>query len=173
MSDVPLIRLPPLVGRQEASWRALIELAPALGNDWLLIGGQMVFLHEVERQARDLRPTDDVDVVVDLRVDPRGLSGIHSTLTEHRFVQALPSPEEVAHRYERQSAVIDVLAPDHLGARAQLRLGQWSNDRGARHEPGVHALFARARRTRRRSDCPDPKADADRRPHRQAGRRCR
>ena len=139
MSEVPLIRLPPLVGRQEASWRALIELAPALGKDWLLIGGQMVFLHEVERQARDLRPTDDVDLVVDLRVDPRGLSGIHSTLTEHRFVQALPSPEEVAHRYERQGAVIDVLAPDHLGARAQLRLGS-GRTIGA---PGTSQAFTR------------------------------
>ena len=28
-SDNPLIRMPPLVGRQEASWHALVELGPA------------------------------------------------------------------------------------------------------------------------------------------------
>jgi hypothetical protein len=132
--------MPPLVGRQEASWRALLELAPALRESWLLIGGQMVLLHEVERQARDLRPTDDIDVVVNLRVDPGGLARIHATLTEHRFVQALPSTEGVAHRYEREGAVIDVLAPDHIGKRAQLRLGSGRTIEA----PGTSQAFTRS-----------------------------
>lgn len=93
------------------------------GDNWLLVGGQMVFLHEVERQATDVRPTDDVDVVVDLRAEPAGLARIHSALVGVGFDQDAPSPEGTAHRYRRGVAVIDVLAPDNVGRRAQLKLG--------------------------------------------------
>jgi hypothetical protein len=47
--------------------------------------GQMVFLHEVERRARDVRPTDDVEFVVDLRVEPNGLGRVHMRLTTAHF----------------------------------------------------------------------------------------
>jgi len=38
-----------MFGGQAESWTALIELAPELGENWLLVGGQMVFPHETER----------------------------------------------------------------------------------------------------------------------------
>lgn len=66
MGEEPLIVLPSMAGGQLESWRALVELAPALGEHCLLVGGQMVLLHEVERGAVETRPTDDVDVVVDV-----------------------------------------------------------------------------------------------------------
>lgn len=123
MPDAPLIRLPPLAGRQQESWRALVELAPTLGDHCLLVGGQMVFLHEVERGSLDTRPTDDVDVIIDLRVEPAGLARVHQTLTDAGFDQAFPSTDGIAHRYTRGGATIDVLAPDGLGSRARLALG--------------------------------------------------
>ena len=123
MDDPAVIRLPPLAGGQAESWRALIELAPQLGHHWLLIGGQMVFLHEVERESTDIRPTNDIDLVVDLRIEPAALYHTHDVLTRAGFVQDLPSPEGIAHRYRRAQATIDVLAPDHMGARAALSLG--------------------------------------------------
>jgi hypothetical protein len=123
MSEHPVIVLPPLIGGQAKSWAALLELSPAFGDNWLLVGGQMVFLHEVERNGTDVRPTDDVDVVVDLRAEPAGLTRIHKALTDASFDQDQPGPEGTAHRYRRGSAVIDVLAPDNVGKRAQLDLG--------------------------------------------------
>jgi len=123
VADQPVIVLPPLIGGQAESWAALVELAPAFGENWLLVGGQMVFLHEVERQATDVRPTDDVDVVVDIRTEPAGLVRIHSALGDAGFDQDAPSPEGTAHRYRRGAAVINVLAPDNVGKRAQLQLG--------------------------------------------------
>ena len=123
MADHPVIVLPPLAGGQAESWAALVELAPAFGDNWLLVGGQMVFLHEVERKATDVRPTDDIDVVVDLRAEPAGLARIHSALISANFDQDPPGPEGTAHRYRRGAAVIDVLAPDNVGRRAQLKLG--------------------------------------------------
>lgn len=123
MSDQTLVVLPPLVGGQAESWAALVELASALGDNWLLVGGQMVFLHEVERNATDIRPTHDIDIVLDLRTEPAGLSRIHSVLVASEFEQEAPGPEGTAHRYRRGGAVVDVLAPDNVGGRAVLRLG--------------------------------------------------
>lgn len=123
MTDQPVVFLPPLLGGQAASWAALLELAPVFDDNWLLVGGQMVFLHEVERQATEVRPTDDVDVVVDLRAEPAGLARMHSVLTDAGFDQDPAGPDGTAHRYRRSSAVIDVLAPDNIGSRAQMTLG--------------------------------------------------
>ena len=123
MTDLPPVVLPPLLGGQAESWKALVDLAPAFGDNWLLVGGQMVFLHEVERGAADVRPTDDVDVVVDLRAEPAGLARIHASLSSASFSQDDPGPDGTAHRYRRGGATIDVLAPDNVGARAQLKLG--------------------------------------------------
>ena len=122
MADASIV-LPPLAGGQAESWAALVEVAPALGDNWLLVGGQMVFLHELERRATDVRPTDDVDVVVDLRAEPAALARIHAVLVSASFVQDDPSPDGAAHRYRRGVAVFDVLAPDNVGERAQLHLG--------------------------------------------------
>jgi hypothetical protein len=123
VADPPVVRLPPLAGRQHESWLALVEIAGRLGEHWSLVGGQMVFLHEVERDAAETRPTDDVDVVVDVRVEPAALSRIHLVLTRAGFDQAPPSRDGVAHRYRRGGATIDVLASDHRGRRAPLTLG--------------------------------------------------
>lgn len=122
-AEPPVVQLPPLAGRQDESWRALIELASPLGRNWSLVGGQMVFLHEIEREAADSRPTDDVDVVVDLRVKPGGLAHAHHVLTRFGFDQSAPSRNGIAHRYRRGGATIDVLAPDNPGRRAPLTLG--------------------------------------------------
>jgi hypothetical protein len=123
VAEQPVIVLPLLAGGQAESWAALVELAPAFGDNWLLVGGQMVFLHELERQSIEVRPTDDIDVVVDLRAEPAGLARIHSALISASFDQDEPGPEGTAHRYRRFGAVIDVLAPDNIGKRAQLTLG--------------------------------------------------
>ncbi len=83
----------------------------------------MVFLLEIERGALDTRPTDDVDVVIDLRVEPTGLARVHQTLTDAGFEQVVPSADGIAHRYARAGATIDVLAPDKLEAALGLELG--------------------------------------------------
>jgi hypothetical protein len=123
MPEAAAVRLPPLAGRQQESWGAFVEVAPTLGEHCLLVGGQMVFLLEVERGSLDTRPTDDVDIVIDLRVEPAGLARVHQTLVDAGFGQAPPSADGIGHRYTRAGATIDVLAPDRLGSRARLALG--------------------------------------------------
>jgi len=55
MGEPPVIRLPALAGRQLGSWQALVELAPKLGGNWLLVGGQMVLMRELERGGKLVR----------------------------------------------------------------------------------------------------------------------
>lgn len=62
-------------------------------------------------------------MAIDLRAEPRALARIHDALTDASFDQDQPGPEGTAHRYRRGSALIDVLAPDNVGKRAQLKLG--------------------------------------------------
>jgi len=44
-------------------------------------------------------------------------------LTEAGFEQQQPGAEGIARRFIRDEAVIDVLAPDNVGGRANLKLG--------------------------------------------------
>lgn len=151
-----VVNLPPLAGGQAESWAALIELAPTLTDNWLLVGGQMVFLHEVERHAIDVRPTIDVDLVVDLRAEPTALTRVDETLRSAGFEQDPPSPDGAAHRYRRGAATLDVLAPDNIGPRAQLDLGlgrtieapgtRQAFDRSGTITVGVDGVFAEIRR---------------------------
>jgi len=159
MSEPVVIRLPPLAGGQAESWRALIEIAPKLGRHWLLIGGQMVFLHEVERESTEIRPTNDIDLVVDLRIDPAALEHTHTVLAGAGFSQDLPSPEGVAHRYRRGGATIDILAPDHMGTRARLSLGSGRTIEA----PGTSQAFGRARSCESNSTTPPLLSSADQR----------
>lgn len=91
MVDQPRIVLPALGGDQGASWSALIEIAPILGDHWLLIGGQMALLLHVERHASSIRPTHDVDVDVDLRAALSGLAAMRDALSSTGFRQGHPS----------------------------------------------------------------------------------
>ncbi len=54
------------------SWRALLELAPHLGSDWILIGGQMVAVYAAGQPDAMTRETTDADIVIDLRVSSKG-----------------------------------------------------------------------------------------------------
>lgn len=118
-----------LTGRQAQVWDSLMTVAEDLGDGWTLIGGQMVLLHQAERQpagaslvdATSLRWSYDVDVVVNLRTSRACMSHIDSVLLDHGFEQqVLP----IGHRYlDADGTVFDVLAPDHLG-RHLPRLGR-------------------------------------------------
>jgi len=96
----------PQGGLQSAAWSALIELAPHLGIEWTLIGGQMVFLHQAERQLQS--PIAVFTLAAMLL--PEDSRGANFTRNEHRLlrsalddVRAFGSPDapNVADRLRR------------------------------------------------------------------------
>ena len=103
-------------GAPSSGWdRHWVDTASSSGDRWFSCTRLHGSIHT--------RPTDDVDVVIDLRVEPAGLARVHQTLVDAGFGQVLPSADGIAHRYTRAGASFDVLAPDRLGSRARLKLG--------------------------------------------------
>ncbi|MFF4703592.1 hypothetical protein ACWC4D_40285 [Streptomyces sp. NPDC001288] len=110
----------PLVGL----WGTLLDLSEKVPQDWTLIGGQMVLLHGLEHGKTPPAASLDLDVLADVISDQRSLRMLVVALEELGFESTGVSPEGKAHRYEREDSagtlVVDLLAPDNLGQRANL-----------------------------------------------------
>jgi hypothetical protein len=116
--------LAPMSERQKGAWLGLLEVTPLLPErSWCIAGGQMVFLYCCERQVPVNRPSDDGDVVLDVRAQPEILLNFTSALTKIGFESAGVSPDGHQHRWVRGGSQIDVLIPRHLGQRADKRTG--------------------------------------------------
>ncbi len=107
---------------QTASWHALMDLYEKHHAGWTLVGGQMVHLHCAERDHSPTRPTDDADMVLDVRADPHLLETFTATLMDLGFTYQT-SGEGLQHRWVRGDAQIDVLLPDGVGERSTSRPG--------------------------------------------------
>ncbi|MDX6646802.1 MAG: hypothetical protein QOK40_2529 [Miltoncostaeaceae bacterium] len=116
-----MIVLPPLGVRGTGLWHALLDVADRVAAAWTLVGGQMVLLHALEHDRPVPRISEDLDLVVDTRVRPRALPILLGTLESLEFADTGISADGVAHRFARQGVVIDVLAPEGVGTRADLR----------------------------------------------------
>lgn len=118
-----MIVLPAMPPEQTASWMGVLELYDRLNDGWTLIGGQLVHLHCAERGQFPVRPTNDLDTVIDVRAHPRILHTFTMALTDLGFRSAGTSAEGREHRWVRAQASIDVLLPEGIGERASERKG--------------------------------------------------
>ena len=108
--------------QQKAAWELLVGISNDIGSGWTLVGGQMVTLHQVERTGGisfsaglpNLRISQDLDLVVDIRVSKNKLTQIHKILEIYGFDQQIRA---ISHRYLRDSdgLLVDVLVPENLG----------------------------------------------------------
>jgi hypothetical protein len=114
-----MIELPDFAGHADDLWNALLDLGALVSSDWVLVGGQMVLLHAIEHGAAWPRVSMDLDVIVNARVRT-AVRGFVSEIEGLGFVLDGMSPEMLAHRYRRDAAAIDVLAPEGLGERSDL-----------------------------------------------------
>jgi hypothetical protein len=114
-----MIELPDFAGHANDLWNALIDIGQHVTAEWVLVGGQMVLLHAIEQSAPWPRVSMDLDVIVNARI----VSSIRDfvvTLERLGFELDGMSPEQLAHRYRRGAASIDVLAPEGLNERTSL-----------------------------------------------------
>jgi hypothetical protein len=115
------VELPTLGSRHGELWSVLCDLGDAVNENWTIIGGQMVMLHALQAGRSPSRVSEDLDTVIDTRVRPPALASFLATLHDLGFKSAGVSPDDVAHRFARDSVHIDVLGPDGLGQRVDLR----------------------------------------------------
>ena len=98
----------------------------------------MVFLHAAEHGVDVHRVSADIDAAVDVRADPEGITKLVVVLGDLGFASAGESPEGHAYRFVKQtgdgvavvdvstheddrSLVVDILVPEGLGPRTDLR----------------------------------------------------
>ncbi len=103
-----------------AIWRMLIEVCHKEPKGWTLVGAQMVALHGFEYGLSRPRSTFDADILVDVRALQDGTRHLSRALADMGFEFAGVNTEGVGHRFQREDAVIDILAPDGVGERANL-----------------------------------------------------
>lgn len=119
-----LIELPALAAPINELWHVLLDLEERLATPWSVIGGQMVLLHALEHGQVPPQISQDGDVIADIRADPAAITAIVTQLEQLGFVPDGISAEGLAHRYKRDAeprpVVIDVLAPEGVGERANL-----------------------------------------------------
>ncbi|MGI8313390.1 nucleotidyl transferase AbiEii/AbiGii toxin family protein [Saccharopolyspora hattusasensis] len=126
---------PPLLGSVELPamlhddvdtwlWPALLELSERIPEPWVLVGGQMVFLHGLVAGRRPPRTTRDVDVIFDVRAQVQAMPQAVEVLKQLGYAMGGISPEGLGHRFIRPTdgMEVDILAPDNLGPRAEDRL---------------------------------------------------
>jgi hypothetical protein len=117
------IELPAMLAEQQEAWQAVFEIHEAMPHGWVLVGGQAVFLHAIERNAPFVRPTKDADMALDIRAYPTMLHDFTALLVRLGFESAGESLEGHQHRWIRQNAMVDVLIPRFLGERGDSRTG--------------------------------------------------
>jgi hypothetical protein len=122
-SSSSIITMPPLGKALTFLWHLLFDLSDEMPDSWCLIGGQMVALHGLEHGRTDARPSADGDVLVDIRAQPTALRRVTDFLIKRSF-QPDPGPDGLLHRFkikiDSNTIVIDILAPDNVGHRADL-----------------------------------------------------
>lgn len=101
-------------------WRTTAEVARLFaGLPWVLVGGLMVAILEREHGVTVSRTTVDVDALIDVRGVTQATRQAAIRLEEAGFVSE-QTADGLAYRFVRGADIVDVLAPDHLGPRADI-----------------------------------------------------
>lgn len=139
-----LIELPALPAPINELWHVLLDLGERLTAPWSVIGGQMVLLHVLEHGQVPPQVSQDGDVIADIRSDATAITAIVAQLGALGFELDGISADGLAHRYTRDAeprrVVIDVLAPEGVGERANLQTSPpGPNSGSARRDAGACA----------------------------------
>lgn len=143
-APVVLDRLTPAA---EDGWHILFDLTEADSENWLLIGGQMVYLLAIENGVEPVRATDDLDVAVDVRSKQGGTEWLADWLVDKGFRLQSVSADNIGHRFVRPAdpgpgeVVFDILAPEKVGERATIFTRKPARTVSA---PGTNQAFTRS-----------------------------
>lgn len=105
-------------------WHVLFDLADSDSQNWILVGGQMVYLLAIEGGVEPTRVTDDIDVLVNVRARPGATEWLAEWLIAHDFELQTVSADSIGHRFAKPAAggvgtvIFDILAPEGIGQKA-------------------------------------------------------
>jgi hypothetical protein len=116
-----MINIPSLGDPWDAVWETLVDLQEQHPDGWTLIGAQMVALHGMERNRMPPRRSQDADVLANVRAIQDATRRLSQALVQRGFEMDPPNLDGLSHRFRSDRVSIDLLAPDGLGQRADLR----------------------------------------------------
>ncbi len=124
------VRLDPPVGGWHEPWPTVFEIAAKLAPAApVLVGGLMVQVHAQLADIGELRPTRDVDILIDLLAGDATVAQVAGQLRQIGFELRIPLTDGApAHRFIRGDDVVDLLVPDHqrptprLGGRSAMQI---------------------------------------------------
>lgn len=116
-----MIEIPDLGEQFHEMWIELVQLAAMPPAPWVLIGAHMVAIHGWKRGREPIRPSRDADILVNARAIADGTARMSEALIDRDYKLDGISPEGIGHRFVREGVSIDVLGPDGLGERSNLR----------------------------------------------------
>jgi hypothetical protein len=95
-------------------WPLVFELVGGATLRVVLIGGLMTELHSLIAGVSDFRPTDDVDLLVNM-MDPSSTpASWHGRLVGANFELQMPNARGgPSYRYKRGEQIVDLMVPDH------------------------------------------------------------
>jgi hypothetical protein len=103
-----------------SAWNLAMDLAERKPEGWTLIGAQMVALHGMENGKLPPRSSEDLDILVNVRLMTHGTEEFSRLLLEIGMDLDGWSPTGLAHRFVGRGTKVDILAPDGAGERAHL-----------------------------------------------------
>lgn len=115
------VRIVPRDDQDAAAFRLARELTTLLsGLRWVCVGGLMVRVLEAEAGVVGSWSTGDVDALMDVRAVSNATEEASRRLINAGF---FPDAKEdgLLYRFTRGRDIVDILAPDHLGPRANRR----------------------------------------------------
>lgn len=101
-------------------WTFLGRLEEQFPGGWVLVGGQMVLLLGLEHGQLTRRDTTDADALVNVRVIPDGTARFARFLEAEGLALVGIATGGEGHRFAGGGLSVDLLAPDNIGARADL-----------------------------------------------------
>ena len=115
-----MITIPSLGDPWDAVWETLVDLQEQQPDGWTLIGAQMVALHGMEHERMPLRRSLDADLLANVRGIQDATRRLSQALVQRGFEMDPPNLDGLSHRFRSDRVIIDLLAPDGLGRRADL-----------------------------------------------------
>jgi predicted nucleotidyltransferase len=135
----PRVRVPDL-GYHDV-WLDLMGLAEDFAGRWTLIGAHMVAIHAWGAGLEPPRRSDDIDLVINLRLPNTTAKVLTDRLVEIGYVPEAGSAIGVVHRFLRNGFPLDLFAPENLGDRSAWKIETGAGGRLIQVPGGTQALL--------------------------------
>ncbi|OLT12242.1 hypothetical protein BJF78_24580 [Pseudonocardia sp. CNS-139] len=117
MPDRPTIEVLTPPGGWGQPWPSVAEIERVFSHQhWTLVGGLMSQLHCAHAGISQVRPTNDVDMVLHIETE-RGLPAAVACALEslgYKLVVSMDPRDRTAHRFRRKGSVVDLVTSDDI-----------------------------------------------------------